>query len=207
MGIVTRFVRLCKADIHGVMDQMEDKGLMLKQCLRDMEEELDRKDAHRASINNSLQDARRERERVGREADKLETDLGLALDKDKDDIARMLIRKIKPLKSHAQELDGHVHDLTGELAALAQELQEQKAEYERLKLQTTRHLHEAERKRFQNSRHGAALEHGRHVGLGGSLTDLLDQQLETDTDAEIELELLQRKEARQKAAAKGGKST
>jgi phage shock protein A len=38
-------MRLCKADIHGVMDQLEDKGLLLKQYMRDMEEELGRKEA------------------------------------------------------------------------------------------------------------------------------------------------------------------
>ena len=33
MSIMTRFVRIFKADIHGVMDQLEDKGLLLKQYL------------------------------------------------------------------------------------------------------------------------------------------------------------------------------
>ena len=45
MGIITRFIRVCKADIHGVMDQLEDKDLLLKQHLRDMEVELSRKEA------------------------------------------------------------------------------------------------------------------------------------------------------------------
>ena len=31
MGIMTRIMRLCKADLHGVMDQLEDKELLLKQ--------------------------------------------------------------------------------------------------------------------------------------------------------------------------------
>ena len=34
MGIMTRFMRLCKADMHGVIDRLEDKGLLLKQYLR-----------------------------------------------------------------------------------------------------------------------------------------------------------------------------
>ena len=44
MGIMTRFTRLCKADLHGVLDQLEDKGLLLKQSLRDMESEIGRKE-------------------------------------------------------------------------------------------------------------------------------------------------------------------
>jgi len=37
MGITTRLVRIFKADLHGVMDQLEDQGLLLKQHLRDMQ--------------------------------------------------------------------------------------------------------------------------------------------------------------------------
>jgi len=40
MAILTRIIQLFKADIHGVMDQLEDQGLLLKQHLRDMEESL-----------------------------------------------------------------------------------------------------------------------------------------------------------------------
>jgi phage shock protein A len=45
MGILTRIVRICKADIHGVMDHIEDQGLLLKQHLRDMEKALSEKEA------------------------------------------------------------------------------------------------------------------------------------------------------------------
>ena len=45
MGIATRITKIFKADIHGVMDQIEDQGLMLKQHLRDMEEALIQKKA------------------------------------------------------------------------------------------------------------------------------------------------------------------
>ena len=45
MAIITRMIRLFKADIHGVMDQIEDQGLLLKQHLRDMEATLVQKEA------------------------------------------------------------------------------------------------------------------------------------------------------------------
>ena len=37
MGILSRFFRICKSDIHGVMDLLEDRELLLKQHIRDME--------------------------------------------------------------------------------------------------------------------------------------------------------------------------
>ena len=45
MGIASRIVKIFKADIHGVMDQLEDPGLLLKQYLREMEEALNQKEA------------------------------------------------------------------------------------------------------------------------------------------------------------------
>ena len=198
MGIATRFVRLCKADIHGVMDQMEDKDLMLKQCLRDMEEELDRKDAHAAALTAMLDKTRRERERVARECETLEQDLDLALDKNKDDIARMLLRKLRPLKEHAGELDAHLEDMQRELAATADQLRDQRREYDRIKLRAARAVQDAQRQHFLGERHGATL---------GPIPDFADQS--PDMESEIELELLQRKEARsgKSGAAKGGKAT
>jgi len=47
MGIMTRFTRIFKADIHGVMDQIENKELILKQGLREMEASLAKNKAQR----------------------------------------------------------------------------------------------------------------------------------------------------------------
>ena len=49
MSIATRFVRLWKADLHGVMESIEDKGLLLKQCLREMQDEVENREA---ALNN-----------------------------------------------------------------------------------------------------------------------------------------------------------
>ena len=46
MGIMSRMLRLWKADLHGVMDQLEDKALVLKQYLREMEVSLKQKQTH-----------------------------------------------------------------------------------------------------------------------------------------------------------------
>ncbi len=91
MGIMTRFLSLCKADIHGLIDQMEDKNLLLKQCLRDMEEELGHREERLRKMVASREQVQRELEKYSRECEKLDEDLGVAIDKDKDVIARLLI--------------------------------------------------------------------------------------------------------------------
>ena len=144
MGIMTRFVRLCKADLHGVMDQMEDKGLLLKQHLRDMQEELDKKEARLAGMLAAREETERERERRSREYQALEQDLALAIAKEKDDIARTLIRKLKPLAQHGDELRRHVQALDGDIAQFRTALEEQRLLFEQLRLKASEHLRRTE---------------------------------------------------------------
>ncbi len=186
MSIMTRFVRLCKADIHGVMDQMEDKGLLLKQHLRDMQEELDRKDARLAGMLALRDETEREKERRSRECEALEQDLALAVAKEKDDIARSLIRKIRPLTQHRDELERHVQALDRDIAQFRTALHEQRLLYEQLRLKASEHLRRAERQEWEKA-------------IAGTVPHSLCSE---PAEAEVELELMRRK-----AAVKGGTQT
>ena len=93
MGIMTRIIGIFKADIHGVMDQLEDQNLLLKQYLRDMEEELHQKEAKLQKMMVSQNHAQQDHDRYQQQCDTLENDLTMAVQKGKDDIARMLIKK------------------------------------------------------------------------------------------------------------------
>ena len=87
MGILTRIVRLCKADIHGVMDQLEDQGLLLRQHLRDMENALSQKEARLNKMEVSRRQAQQEYDKYKRESEKMEQDLTASIEKKRDDIA------------------------------------------------------------------------------------------------------------------------
>jgi len=40
MNILTRISRLFKADIHGILDSLEDPEIIFKQAVRDMQDEI-----------------------------------------------------------------------------------------------------------------------------------------------------------------------
>ena len=86
MGIITRVLRICKADIHGVMDQLEDKELLLKQYLRDMAEALEQKEARLKKMNLSRSHAVRKRDKYNQDIEKLDQDLEVAIKRDKDNL-------------------------------------------------------------------------------------------------------------------------
>lgn len=184
MGIMTRFVKLCKADIHGVMDQMEDKGLLLKQNLRDMQEELDKKESCLAGMLSFREETEREKEMRSREHEALERDLEIAIAQDKDDIARMLIRKLKSLSSHIDSVNRHTQNLERDIARLRTTFEEQRLLYEQLRLKASEHARRAERQQWETP----AWAIPRGIGVEAS-------------EAEVELELMRRKQA-----MKGGES-
>ncbi len=179
MAIMTRFVRLCKADIHGVMDQLEDKGLVLKQYLRDMEQEIDRKEGMIKKMVASRDQAQQECEKYTREIEKLEQDLSVAIEKDKDDIARVLIRKLKPLVYHRDELGRHMEALDHEVTQLGKCIEGQRLQYEQLQLRCTEYFQAVEREAWDKA-----------------MSDIVPHRFSREpSEEEVELELLQRKES------------
>jgi phage shock protein A len=179
MGLLTRMIRLCKADLHGVMDQIENQELLLKQHLRDMQASLMQKEAQLKhtcrACDQAWQDyAKAEKKRIG-----LETDLDIALKNDKDDIGRMLIKKLKPLNAIQSDRRQHIDRLSQDIKQLREHIDQQQLQYENLQQKATEYFHRAEQQRWQ--------DFAPETPSGVAVHDV--------TAEEIELELLQRKEA------------
>ena len=179
MGIMTRMLRLCKADVHGVMDQLEDKGLLLKQYLREMEASLDHKERQVNALSQNHTDLSRQIARHQEEMNKLEGDLNLAVQKEKDDIARMLIRRRRTLESACRHLQVQLETLSQEESALAATVADQRLQYETLKAKADAYCR-------RSGRLQAAVPADSVAGEWAPIEP---------KDEEIELELLQRKEA------------
>jgi phage shock protein A len=179
MGIATRIVKIFKADIHGVMDQFEDQGLLLKQCLRDMEEALNQKEvklARKVALQNQAQ---KEHHKYNQQYQSLDHDLTVAVEKGKDSIARMLIRKTQPLASLCDELADQIATLGEEISQYEQHLSEQRLRYEQLKIRSVEFFHRAEIQ-------------GREKEMRDIVPNNIPGEL---SEEEIELELLKRKES------------
>jgi len=179
MGIMTRMLRLCKADVHGVMDQLEDKELLLKQYLREMESSLDQKERQIVALSQRHTGLRGQIARHKEEMDTLEKDLTLAVQKEKDDIARMLIRRRRMLESACRHREAQLGALTREESTLAATLAEQRLQYDTLKIKADAFCQRAAHSQFPPQTDPAPAKWG-----------AIDPKEE-----EIELELLQRKEA------------
>ena len=175
MGIATRIMRICRADIHGVMDSLEDRRLLLRQYLREMDEALSQMESE---IRQASAARRRLNEQLARTADaaaRLERDLTVAVEREKDDIARMLIRKLRPLRAHHGELQRRIESAGRDLAQRRDQFERRRLRYDQIKLKASL---------LERPPSGELWE-----------TGPAENAVSRPTEEEVELELMQRKEA------------
>jgi len=178
MGLMTRFFRLCKADLHGVMDQIEDRELLLKQYLREMEDALSKKEADLKRLAAERETAGRERDDYEIRGRALEDDISTALDKEKDDIARHLIRKLLPITSLIKTLDARLERLDARINHLREAIRKQRQEYDQIRVRAASLSGSARKDRYPEG------------GVEYS-TRTMDAE---PSDQDVELELLKRKD-------------
>ncbi len=179
MGLLSRIIRICQADLHGVMDHIEDRDLLLKQHLREMQTAMAAKQARIDQLEETARTAQRQLTGYARQLKTVEEELDQAVARDKDAVARRLIRKRRSLQQCAANLDNQIRDLTATLAEARERRAAQTMTYDELRLRVAAVQ--------ERSRRGLSLA----APLGGGL---MPGQLEP-SDEEIDWELLQRKEA------------
>jgi len=179
MAILARMFRLFRADIHGVMDQLEDQGLLLKQHLRDMEESLLQKETALNQMRFTRDQARQDYEKAKNDTETLEQDLKVAINKDRDNIARMLIKRLKPLTCIQSEFGSHIERLNHEIKQFKENIGQQRLQFDLLRQKAFEYFHRAEKQNWDNP-------------YSYMQSDNRANELSAE---EVELELLQRKES------------
>jgi len=161
------------------MDQFEDQGLLLKQYLRDMEEALNQKEAKLARKIALRNQSQKEHHKYDQQYQTLDHDLTVAVQRGKDNIARMLIKKTKPLGSLCDELAGQVATLDEEISQFKEHLAQQRLQYEQLKIRSAEYFHRTGRQAREKN-----------------MLDIIPSNIPGElSEEEIELELLKRKES------------
>lgn len=177
MRLFERVGRLIRSDAHGIIDQLEERTLLMKQHLRDAELELTHK---RACVDELEEEQRRLREQLERldvRANALDEDVELALEGEREELARFALRKLLPVKEAVRDARGRIAELGSRRDRLGERLAEQELEFEELKLRVDARIAEARDKR------NAAPSPSREVA-----------------DEEIDIELLRRSRTQRAAA-------
>ena len=179
MGILSRVIRLCKADLHGVMDQLEDKDLLLKQHLREMQTAMAGRQTRIDQLEDALRNGQRDRAMHVKQLQALEEDLDLAVVRGKDDIARMLIRKLIPMRKRVACMTHRLEEMTGQVDEERDRLGVQRLAYDDIR-----------------QRVAAVRERARSADVMSAMGPIgVHSPQLVPSEEEIEWELMQRKEA------------
>ena len=112
MALINRVTRLFKADFHAVLDQIEEPELLLKQAVREMEDDLAETE-QRISVCAHDQDALVTRKgEIDSKLAEIDEELDLCFASKKDDLAMGLIRKKLEAERLSKRL-GSQHNASG----------------------------------------------------------------------------------------------
>ncbi len=93
MALINRISRLFKADFHAVLDQIEEPEALLKQAIRDMEDDLANAEQRVALCAHDQEALSGQKTELESAITDYDAELDLCFESKKDDLAKSLIRK------------------------------------------------------------------------------------------------------------------
>lgn len=126
MALINRMSRLFTADVHAVLDRMEEPDVLLKHAVREMEEELARAEQRARALAHE-EEALGERQRKAESSlQELGQQLDVCFENDNEELARKVIKR----RLETERLVRHIAErraaLAKELAALSAAVEEQR---------------------------------------------------------------------------------
>ncbi len=177
LALFDRIGRLLRADAHGVVDALEERGLLVKQHLREAERALLDKQAELAAARERLDALQEHATQLAAQEERLDADVERALDDERDErsaLQRFATRRFLAVHREREATEREVDALRIRCASLADEIERQSGELAELR---ERARHFATRRPSPAPADGAAV-----------------------ADEEVELELMRRRTAREGGA-------
>jgi len=93
MALITRISRLFRADLHAVLDRIEEPDLLLRQAVREMEEALSRDEQRVKTLMTEQSQLTARRNDIEQSLRELEDELDVCFASDKEDLARAIVKR------------------------------------------------------------------------------------------------------------------
>ncbi len=133
MALITRVTRLFRADLHAVLDSIEEPELLLRQAVREMDEEVARQQQRVEGLGLRHDLLKGREAETGSFLAELEEQLDVCFDAGNDELARNLVRRrleaehsLRALQRGRGELEKSLDNLNATLEQNRARLQEMK---------------------------------------------------------------------------------
>lgn len=124
MALINRFSRLFRADLHAVLDRIEEPDVILRQAVREMEEEILVAERRLKLLQHETSQIETRQTEVSRFIQQAADELAICLDADNDDLARSLLKR----KLESERLVQFLHRKQAELNEAGSELKSRLAQ-------------------------------------------------------------------------------
>jgi phage shock protein A len=128
MRVFERIGRMVRADAHGMMDQLEERSLVLKQHLREAELEVAQKRASLEALDDERRRVKEEGQRLEAQVSALDEDVELAMAGDDPELARFAVKRWLPQREALTELCARAARLDERRARLFERLEVQEVQ-------------------------------------------------------------------------------
>jgi phage shock protein A len=118
MALITRISRLFRADLHEVLDRIEEPDVLLRQAVREMEEELAHDEQRIKVLDHEHAEMIARQTGIEQSLAEIEEGLDVCFISGKDDLARSLIRRRLEAQHYLEILGSKRYALQDTLAGL-----------------------------------------------------------------------------------------
>jgi len=133
MALITRVSRLFQADFHALLDRIEEPEVLLRQAVREMEEELVRDEQRSRMLTHEQRQLVNREKEIRQSLHEIEEELDTCFAAGNDDLARTCIRRRLELLRLEKELSRKHGMATETLEELGSRLNENRARLESMR--------------------------------------------------------------------------
>ena len=133
MALITRISRLFHADMHAVLDHIEEPDLLLKQAIREMSGALAQDETQLKLLEHEQQQFSRQETELTESLSNLDEQLALCFKSNKEDLARTLIKRKLETQQTLKALSNKIREAKETADKLTTQLAEQKSQLESMK--------------------------------------------------------------------------
>jgi len=133
MALITRIARLFRADLHAVLDRMEEPDVLLRQAVREMEEALAADEQRLRLLRHEQEQLTARRRELARALERLAEEIDLCFASGKEELARTLIRRQLEAQRLEQVVARRAEALQGSVDGLAARTEENRGRLESMR--------------------------------------------------------------------------
>ncbi len=135
MALITRISRLLKADLHAVLDCIEEPDALLKQSIREMEEVLTEDEQTIQGLSQQHQQLKQRETDCQQSLNAIEEQLDICFNAQQNDLARLQIKRKLELQQLVKKLDRDNTSVLNTLEKSTTELEAKRLQLDSLRQQ------------------------------------------------------------------------